>query len=784
MRCFWTGLFAGWLAVATAAPLAAADASLWELRPYRVAILLAPDRSAEWSAARLVALEHELEVTAHELIGAAWQADVSMAPPGFAPDFSGSGVASSTPDVRDLAFAASAITPSQVADWAAVAKAWNTAAAGDPKTAAGLWSAAWKQLAGEDALTRFEAAAATGLDPVQARQATAAWNRLLADPSLFAGSGDAAAKGIQALVDEAGIARIPGLKKLLEIPPPERSLAATWRIHRGLLAAAFPGLLAEAPLYDKVIVLALESDAGGQRIRAREWDAMLNRFGPIATRPVLGPQTLARTAFTAAFDAFTPLALVDRIEGEKVVIRPRAMGLPLRDPRLVTFRNQAAARLARPAKSGGSPAAAVELEATFLQVEESGAAQSICRVVSSAVDPLAALRDNPRAWLACEVSASPAAAELVLTSTDDPPRPLAGYEVRTKEKGNTWKSLGRTDAGGRLALPRQLAPLSILSIEGESGAVARAPVLTGWRPVVEVRLPVETARIKAEKALAALEARLIEAIARHEIAAARIESRVKAGQTDEAEALSKEVSDASDKFREELKRELVRERKALEGGPAELSGPVGTELDRLTALVDARLKPKPAEPVATTAAGGGTGPAMPAAPDLPAGWQEYTFTGTDVKARLPAGAIEESKSLDGGSGLATLRGFVSAPGAPQATYGVFFHDVFGEGPLPDNALQNATIMMGSRFPLATLKQGPGRFLEIPTLDIEGACEGRVFKLRALAAGRRVYQIIVIADQAQFDLPEVKQFFESLRPIAWQPTPAAPAEMPKGEGTVQ
>jgi len=109
-----------------------------------------------------------------------------------------------------------------------------------------------------------------------------------------------------------------------------------------------------------------------------------------------------------------------------------------------------------------------------------------------------------------------------------PDKPLPGYQVFAKVPGDSSSTyVGQTDWQGTIALPREdAAPLKIYYVKHGSLLLARLPIVAGQLRELALEVPDDDQRLRAEGALKGVQDRLIDAVARREIHAARIGRRL------------------------------------------------------------------------------------------------------------------------------------------------------------------------------------------------------------------------------------------------------------------
>ncbi|MDX1948762.1 MAG: hypothetical protein SFU86_25460 [Pirellulaceae bacterium] len=304
------------------------------------------------------------------------------------------------------------------------------------------------------------------------------------------------------------------------------------------LKLSAPDLLAA----DKLIVVSLAPSDLGWEVSAREMDLRTRLWSDATRRDAANIELLPHTAWDAAAACFTPLARIERVEGPQVVARLRAGGLIV-DPasrawiepemvlRPIIRRND---RAGEPLPKGGIQ----QVPWTLLSVRQRIDSLLTCELFSgyrAAIPSRGGVRTDRLALL---VRPRYPATRLVLQSRAKPPQPLTGYEVHSREPSGTETQLiGVTDWRGSLEIPAGDNALRVFLVKNGNQLLARLPIVPGQAPQLDAPLPDDDLRLQAEGAVTALYSRALDLVARREILAARIRSRLKERKFDEAQVL-------------------------------------------------------------------------------------------------------------------------------------------------------------------------------------------------------------------------------------------------------
>lgn len=297
----------------------------------------------------------------------------------------------------------------------------------------------------------------------------------------------------------------------------------------------------ESAKSDKVLVLVLDEQHGGFRIRAREWDAAARLWSAPAERRTSSPAQVADESFRALSDAFSPLALIENVQGSKVSLRLRGGALPVRDAsqgwlakgdvlRPVVRRLDSYGRTER------DDVATVPW--TYLLVHEAAGAALSAQLHSGIRGPLAAGRRGRTQQLALAVGRPTGPTTLELVAADASARPLEGYDVLVRNPDETTpRWIGRTNPAGQVVVPGGAQPLQIVSIKHGEQLLARLPLAPGLTPHEAAQLVDDDARLEAEGWVAAVQETLVDAVTRRSLLVSQIDARLEAGDNDRARRL-------------------------------------------------------------------------------------------------------------------------------------------------------------------------------------------------------------------------------------------------------
>ncbi len=119
--------------------------------------------------------------------------------------------------------------------------------------------------------------------------------------------------------------------------------------------------------------------------------------------------------------------------------------------------------------------------------------------------------------------------------------PLAGCEIHAKYPGEENTELvGLTDYSGGIDLLPTEKPLRLFYIKNGGQLLARLPLVVGQQTAITANVMDDDPRLRAEAYIKSLQSRVIDLVARREILAVRIRSKINKGEIEEARQLVSE----------------------------------------------------------------------------------------------------------------------------------------------------------------------------------------------------------------------------------------------------
>ncbi|HVU89990.1 MAG TPA: hypothetical protein VHD36_21845 [Pirellulales bacterium] len=309
---------------------------------------------------------------------------------------------------------------------------------------------------------------------------------------------------------------------------------------------------------DKIMLVRLSFDDGVYGIAARDFDVRTQLLGPAVESRVFHASRLPDAILQALLAAFTPLARVEEVSGDKVTLRLRAAAVPTRDPAVDPSFDKSIFRPVVRVRSTRSTRVQ-PIDWTYLVTESVEGSRLATRLVTGLRTPLVNKRRGRAEQLALYVHPPHGTTTLQLRTADKQERPLSGYQVYSHPvDSKETLLLGSTDVRGDLVIEPGDGGVRVLLVKSGGVIMARLPVLPGLQPVALAQVPDDHLRLQVEGVINGFQEELVDQIARRQALISRIRSRLKAGKTDQARELLNELRRL--RSQQDFTRELLVER--------------------------------------------------------------------------------------------------------------------------------------------------------------------------------------------------------------------------------
>jgi len=333
---------------------------------------------------------------------------------------------------------------------------------------------------------------------------------------------------------------VHGAAWVLEVAPPPANLRS--KLQSAIESVSIDDLqgVPSDPLsHDKVWLVSIARDEGWFRVRVRECDCRTQQWSTLAEDSAPNADALASTVWQSMNRVFTPLAKIEAVDGRNIVARVRAGGLvtDLDSPLLIRPDAVLKPIVRRNDRSGRPGPEGIQVpEYTLLRVTAVTRSQLTCQLVSGYRAPIPVKAGQRTERLALLVRSEWSQTRLVLMSRTSPTRPLGGYDVYQFESREVEpKLIGTTAIDGSIVLPSTDGRMMSLLVRSGGQLLARLPIVPGQSPEMIAKVVDDDGRLQAEGFVLAFQSRVMDLVARRELAAARFKKQLAAGKIDEAQ---------------------------------------------------------------------------------------------------------------------------------------------------------------------------------------------------------------------------------------------------------
>jgi len=304
-----------------------------------------------------------------------------------------------------------------------------------------------------------------------------------------------------------------------------------------------PELIDELADVDKLMLVGIAAGDGRLRLTVRELDVRTRRWGAVVVEQVPQTTKLRDAAVSAILEAFSPLATIDKVEGKRVILRPKAADLPLRDKSIsLVAADEVFQPVVRYNDREGKPRRITAIPWTFLTIDQIEHGELTCRLHSGLRTPLSGRRRGRIEQYALAVRGPRQPSTLVLQSRSEAEKLLGGYDVFSHPPDSkATVHIGRTDHRGSISIPPAEHPLRVLLIRNGGQTLARLPLVPGLEDTLMAAVPDDRGRLEAEGFINGLQEELVDMVSRREVLLALAKARIADGDPDEAEPLLEEI---------------------------------------------------------------------------------------------------------------------------------------------------------------------------------------------------------------------------------------------------
>jgi hypothetical protein len=306
-------------------------------------------------------------------------------------------------------------------------------------------------------------------------------------------------------------------------------------------------LPAQRDKFDKLFWLGVAAMPAGDLLTCREFDVFTRRWGPLLKIESPQDAMLADACYRALAATFTPLAMIEPIEGEeRVRLRMKAGALPAPPAvALLVKSGDAFLPLLRRTRRGANAGADLtSIPWTYVIVAKHDDRVWTADVDSAMRNPFASRRRGMVEQVAVGLRTPAAPARVRFFPRSNPEGALAGYEVyRVSTGGGSPALLGVTDRDGLIAVPAEGRATSTLLLRSDGQVLAKLVIAAGAVDVLQAPIADDAVRLAAQAEVQAVREELIDVVARRAIMVARVKRLLKDKDLDEARTLMSELND-------------------------------------------------------------------------------------------------------------------------------------------------------------------------------------------------------------------------------------------------
>jgi hypothetical protein len=285
---------------------------------------------------------------------------------------------------------------------------------------------------------------------------------------------------------------------------------------------------------DKLFLLGVRSVGDQFILTAREFDVVFARLGPVFSGTAREPTQVARELVVLAARMFSPLARLDSGDAKRVTLTIKGGRLPTLNPDAVdrqakykpSFQfvpNGTLFRAIQPVFNedrteilGMAPKAW-----TFYVVESRDKEFATCRIDSALRNTLPPVSEDPNDPQLIVARTAGGFTSLRLVDTENR-APLPAMDIEVVETvGGASFPLGTTDSDGRIRIPPNRTPNPIVRVYVRHGreTMAQLPILPGAGDEPDLPLNPDAVRLDIEGRVMAMQAQIIDQVARRAILA-------------------------------------------------------------------------------------------------------------------------------------------------------------------------------------------------------------------------------------------------------------------------
>lgn len=291
---------------------------------------------------------------------------------------------------------------------------------------------------------------------------------------------------------------------------------------------------------DKLILVGVKCFPDRLRVQTRELDCRTRTWRPVVTRTLAQTTGLPKACFDMIVGSFAPIVRIEDYRGKEASVRIRAGGLITSEhsPANIADDDVLLPIIRRNDRKGEPMDNGIQVAPwTFMTVKDRQSNVLQCDVFSGYRSALGGRSSSRTVKLALAVQPTSSQSILHLTTRDDPPQPLGGYEIHAKHPVTEETELvGVTDWRGICEIPQSDHRLRVLYVRNGGRLLARLPMVPGLDEDLTVQVSDDDKRLQAEGFIKGMQGKIMDLVARRELYTSRFRRHLKNGEFEEAKA--------------------------------------------------------------------------------------------------------------------------------------------------------------------------------------------------------------------------------------------------------
>lgn len=292
--------------------------------------------------------------------------------------------------------------------------------------------------------------------------------------------------------------------------------------------------------FDVWQIVGVRSSGSGFRIDVRSWQPEVGVQSDVFGSDAYDSRDVSLTLLQLAHKAFSPIGLVDSVDGTKVRVLLRAGAISVPDSAFSLAKNS---KLFVAVLASRNREQKIErlmtVPWTYLSVVEPQGVGLQCELQSGLRAPISGKPRGRTSTLAVAIKSTRPSTLLDLATQTKPSLPLVAHRIEVRDSPRIPQAdaprdqdehlldVLLTDRRGQVTIPADSGDLVWLMAYSGKNLLARVPFVPGMSDRMRLEVPDDSARLTAEAELYTLQGQLIEAVAARTTTIARIRAAIK-----------------------------------------------------------------------------------------------------------------------------------------------------------------------------------------------------------------------------------------------------------------